>query len=294
MIRLGVIGVVAVLALWAGLASHAGAATLPSLADAQYRVSVLDGQLADANAQVQRREAAVTDASAQLEQAADRVAALTDEPFHLVTPWEIPAASRASSRLAAARAQLARVEQRITHARKLPGLIAAEHRLRRVKKLRARAAAVVSTIQQAALADRPVQVTRGAWATALLQAIGAPTCQNNMVSLVAWQTAENTRATFNPLATTMPAGRAGTFNSSGVKNYASLLDGINATVQTLQAGYATFGYGWILYRLGRCDPPEITAGAINASSWCKGCAGGRYVTGIIPLVAADYETYERL
>jgi hypothetical protein len=35
----------------------------------------------------------------------------------------------------------------------------------------------------------------------------------------------------------------------------------------------------------------VTAQAINASNWCRGCAGGAYVTGLLPAVESDYRTY---
>jgi hypothetical protein len=38
----------------------------------------------------------------------------------------------------------------------------------------------------------------------------------------------------------------------------------------------------------------MTAAAINASMWCHGCAGGAYVTGLLPRVAAAYDLYARL
>ncbi len=294
MIRVGVIVGAMVIALLCCAVGRAAAADVPTLADAQYQVTLLDQQVVDAQALVDQRELAVESGSGQLERAADRLATLTDQPVHIVPPWEMVSASRKQRRIAAARAALARAQRQVAHSQALPRLVAAEHDLRHVTKLQDRAKALVDTLQQAALAEQPVTVTRGVWAEALLHAIGAPTCSNNMVSLVAWQTAENTTAAFNPLATTLPAAGASTFNSAGVRNYSSLTDGIQATVQTLQSGYATFGYGWILYRLGRCDPPAVTAGAINASDWCRACAGGRYVTGIVPVVAAEYDTYERL
>jgi len=37
-----------------------------------------------------------------------------------------------------------------------------------------------------------------------------------------------------------------------------------------------------------------SARAINASDWCRGCAGGTYVIGMIPKVEANYRTYAAL
>ena len=60
-----------------------------------------------------------------------------------------------------------------------------------------------------------------------------------VVFLDKWASAENTRARYNPLATTQPAAGATDFNSNGgypVKNYVNQNQGIAATVQTLQNG----------------------------------------------------------
>jgi hypothetical protein len=37
-----------------------------------------------------------------------------------------------------------------------------------------------------------------------------------------------------------------------------------------------------------------TARAINASSWCRGCAAGTYVTGNIAKVEANFKVYAAL
>ena len=48
----------------------------------------------------------------------------------------------------------------------------------------------------------------------------------NVKALAAWAQAEGTKAGFNPLATTQSMPGASSFNSVGVKNYASYADGI--------------------------------------------------------------------
>ncbi len=48
-----------------------------------------------------------------------------------------------------------------------------------------------------------------------------------------WAKFEGSLAEFNPLATTQPFANTSDFNGAGVKNYASLDDGIQATIQTL-------------------------------------------------------------
>jgi hypothetical protein len=57
---------------------------------------------------------------------------------------------------------------------------------------------------------------------------------------------------------------------------------------------ASYGYGRIMSSLGACADAMATARAINASAWCRGCAGGTYVTGMVPKVEADYSTYAAL
>ena len=254
----------ALIALHAGAVGAAQAASGPALVTAGDRVALLQQRVADARETVVARRRAVSILSRRLELAADRYAA---------------ARGRTAGALLDA---LGEIRRRAHASRSLPRLISAERRL-----------ALARTQLTRALPAPAEAVTRGAWAADFLRTIGAPLCRNNMVSLVAWQTAEGTTAAFNPLATTLSGVLTTRFNSAGVRNYPTYLDGVQATLRTLQLGYATYGYGWILYRLGRCDAPEVTAAAINASSWCYGCAGGHYVTGLIPAVEADYEAYER-
>src|SRR5205807_3361422 len=104
--------------------------------------------------------------------------------------------------------------------------------------------------------------------------------RGNLVVMVAWQSAEGTMASWNPLATTYSMSGATDFNSVGVKNYQSLDQGLQAIVGTLQA--TGHGYEAILADLRSSAPSLTTGGAINASDWCHGCAGGRYVIDLIP------------
>ena len=77
---------------------------------------------------------------------------------------------------------------------------------------------------------------RTQWATDLLNRLGMPVTSENVKALAAWAQAEGTKAGFNPLATTQSMPGASSFNSVGVKNYASYTDGLQATVQTLTNG----------------------------------------------------------
>jgi peptidoglycan hydrolase CwlO-like protein len=131
----------------------------------------------------------------------------------------------------------------------------------------------------------------GQWAKVFLAEIGAPTCHDNLVAVVAWQAAEGTQASWNPLATTLRLPGSTAFNAVGVQNYDSLAQGVAAAHQTLLRGAVSYGYGAIIEALQRCADAIETARAINASLWCRGCTGGAYVTGLIPAVEAYFDRY---
>lgn len=150
------------------------------------------------------------------------------------------------------------------------------------KKLRA---------EEIAAARRALEhgVTFGKWATAFLGSIGAPIERNNLVVIVAWETAEYTSARWNPLATTYYMRGSTCYNPSCVRNYLSLEQGLQATYGTLsQPG---LGYEPIISDLNHNADPMDTAKAINASSWCGGCASGQYVVDLIPSVENNYDAY---
>jgi len=133
--------------------------------------------------------------------------------------------------------------------------------------------------------------TYGGWARLFLSALGAPDCGDNLLVVVAWEAQEGTSAAFNPLATTHVMPGATDFNSVGVKNYVSLEQGLQATVETLAGGSSSYGYGAVIDALRGCDSASGTAQWVNASSWCSGCGGGSYLVGLLPIVAQDYATY---
>jgi peptidoglycan hydrolase CwlO-like protein len=136
--------------------------------------------------------------------------------------------------------------------------------------------------------------TYGAWAGAFLGTMGVSGCHSNMVAVVSWQVAEFTQAAWNPLATTYPMAGSTLYNSAGVRNYVSAGQGLEATRLTIRGGMTQYGYGRIVSSLSACADPMTTARAINASSWCRGCAGGTYVVGMVPKVEANYSTYAAL
>lgn len=266
----------------------AGADSPPTLAASVQHLSDVGSAIA-ADVQLLRTQEARARADARaLGAAADRVARLGSRIPWASTPEE---ATRLRARLRAASATLRRVQARAASQAALPRAFALDRRLRRLRAERSALGRLVATLQAATPAPVPTGVTRGMWAVTFLKAAGAPVCANNLESLVAWQTAESTGAAWNPLATTLSAPGATRYNSAGVKNYPSLLDGVNATIATLRGGWTSQGYGWILYRLSQCADPRVTAAAVNASNWCRACANGAYVVDALPLVEDDYEGY---
>ncbi|HJR97414.1 MAG TPA: hypothetical protein VJ979_05860 [Actinomycetota bacterium] len=137
-------------------------------------------------------------------------------------------------------------------------------------------------------------VTYEGWAGAFLRRLDAPRCDENLLIVVTWETAESTSAAFNPLATTRDMTGATDMNSVGVKNFASLDQGLDASRDTLLLGSESYGYGAIVDSLRRCRPASSTARAINASAWCRGCVGGAYILGLLPIVRTSYAEHAAL
>jgi hypothetical protein len=126
-------------------------------------------------------------------------------------------------------------------------------------------------------------MSREEWARRLLAALGLPTSWPNVIALVAWQAAENTRAANNPLATTKPWPGATLFNAAGVRNYPSVADGIAATAATLRLGY----YAAIRACLARSAPAGETLRAVAESPWGTGQAAVRALRAVL----GDYRRY---
>ena len=137
--------------------------------------------------------------------------------------------------------------------------------------------------------DGSLVITWPTWGALLLDKLGAPRCANNLIAVVAWTAQETTSAGWNPLATTYDEPGATLFNTAGVRNYATLEQGLDATVATLRSGFRSHGYGAIVEDLRVCADPITTAVAINASDWCRGCSGGGYVLRTVEAVIAAYE-----
>lgn len=74
------------------------------------------------------------------------------------------------------------------------------------------------------------------FATAVLQGLGAPVTQPNLDFIEKWITREGGGGANNPLNTTQAMSGATDFNTVGVKNYADLDTGVQATLKTLLNG----------------------------------------------------------
>jgi hypothetical protein len=86
----------------------------------------------------------------------------------------------------------------------------------------------------------PTSGSEKAWITAVLIGIGAPTTSANINSLVAWGQHESVwpggpgkGGTYNLFNTTLSMPGATNYNSVGVKNYPTSVEGVAATVATL-------------------------------------------------------------
>lgn len=70
---------------------------------------------------------------------------------------------------------------------------------------------------------------------AVIAYLGVPDTIGNRDFLEGWAQVENTKAKWNPLATSQDAPGATNFNSIGVKNYPSAVEGAQATAQTIKS-----------------------------------------------------------
>lgn len=119
--------------------------------------------------------------------------------------------------------------------------------------------------QQGQAAEVDVKGGEVAYYAAVLKGIGAPVTPANLAFMRAWKQAEGGDDT-NPFDTTQGAPGATDFNSVGVKRYASVQSGIQATIQTLTNG----NYGNILQALKAGTDPMAAAHALAASPWGTG------------------------
>lgn len=121
--------------------------------------------------------------------------------------------------------------------------------------------------------------TGSAWDAAVLRGIDAPVTKTNLMFMALWRRFEGGPAD-NPLNTSLSTSQAtGTVNSSGVKRYASVQAGIEATVATLKGGY----YSNVVSELRRGASLPQLATAVQDSPWDAGHYGavkrGNYFIG---------------
>jgi hypothetical protein len=130
--------------------------------------------------------------------------------------------------------------------------------------------------------------TYGAWAHSFLRAVAAPRCTENLILVVSWETQESTAALFNPLATSHEMPGDSVFNGAGVKNYRSFVQGVRAAAATLVTGASSYGYQAVIDALRSCAGADEVAATIRDSAWCRGCTGGSYLVGLVPVVRSSY------
>ncbi len=113
--------------------------------------------------------------------------------------------------------------------------------------------------------------TRRQWAKDFAAALGNANPSASTLSWIsAWLAKENTRARFNPLATTYNLPPNTDFNSVGVKNFATRNQGIEATVRTLRGAHA--GYADIIKGIATNDPQTAANGLMVAPWGTNGAA----------------------
>ena len=109
----------------------------------------------------------------------------------------------------------------------------------------------------------------------ILKGIGAPISDENMKFFYAWRQAEGGKAKNNPFNTTQSKPGSTFYNclkkgvsgcKSGVRNYLSSQDGIDATVRTIKNGR----YQNIINSLKSGDSAEKSALALKSSPWGTG------------------------
>ena len=109
----------------------------------------------------------------------------------------------------------------------------------------------------------------------ILKGIGAPISDENMKFFYAWRQSEGGKARNNPFNTTQSKPGSTFYNclkkgvsgcKSGVRNYLSSQDGIDATVRTIKNGR----YQNIINSLKSGDSAEKSALALKSSPWGTG------------------------
>ncbi len=278
-------------------------ATEPSapLLEARARLVQVDGDLASATGQLEAWQVRLDAWSRRLE-TAGRALVLVEREARSAGPAPVVVDSLhlGSARPTLLQFRVAQARHRLAELREDDG---ASRALRRVFQMQSTIAGLEaqrsSMEAEVALFARPewndpaaAEPNAGTWARLFLTTIGAPTCGDNVIVMLAWQAQESTTARFNPLATTHDEPGATQFNPIGVRNYTTVAQGLEAARATLELPVTAYGYAPILTSLRACSAAETTAWYINASAWCRGCTGGAYITALIPIVRANPSTYE--
>lgn len=100
----------------------------------------------------------------------------------------------------------------------------------------------LSSLSGLSVASGGSENSRINFALGVLSYAGWPATEGNIKALVTWMQKENTTAGYNPLATSRPMPGAGFYNyltddkKSGVRNYTSFEQGVQATVETINNG----------------------------------------------------------
>jgi hypothetical protein len=108
------------------------------------------------------------------------------------------------------------------------------------------------------------------FAVAVLEMLGDQVTSQNTGAIVSWAQAEggawNSPAAYNPLNTTKRMPGSHSINGAGVQAYTSWPEGLEATVQTFQAG----PYGSILSALRAGTSEQAVERAVAFSIWGTG------------------------
>jgi len=104
--------------------------------------------------------------------------------------------------------------------------------------------------------------------------------------------AEGGNAKFNPLNTTHEMPNATNYNSVGVKNYATLHEGVIATAKTLDWGarHNLFGYKAIREALVQNKWASVILAAVERSDW----GTGGLALLCLPLIRTQFTKYSNV
>lgn len=118
-------------------------------------------------------------------------------------------------------------------------------------------------------------MNRGEFGREVYRRLSIPSNGKTLTFFVAWAAFENNHAANNPLSTTEDWEDCTDYNSVGVKNYLNWLDGVMATVATLNNG--AYDYLLKVLRNEKSTPREMM-GALNSSPWGSTVSESLYVS----------------